>query len=280
MKLGVSYIAFDGIELLEHSIKQIRDHVDYIQVIYQNYSWFGNRMPEADMEELVRLSKTRFVDDLTSFTNFSQLKDKSARSIVKAKSYERAKRQLGLNSCVSKGCTHYLCMDVDEFYVTEEFAKAKIYISVNNIGLSAVGFINYVNLPTLQRGTGGKAVVPFICKVTSKSKMVPSFIAPCDPTRGITKLPGLKNHRFGQHFIKMHHMETVRKNLHSKFNSTTRSLFDRSRIHELVSHIKSVEDNSKAFSFNKIIFPKTPPVPLNVVDNIFNIPYEKWKNHG
>ena len=38
-KLGVSYNLFNGEELLEASIKSIRQNVDYINVIYQEYSW-------------------------------------------------------------------------------------------------------------------------------------------------------------------------------------------------------------------------------------------------
>ena len=42
MKLGVSYNVFDGEELLESSIKSIRDNVDHISVVYQTISNFGN----------------------------------------------------------------------------------------------------------------------------------------------------------------------------------------------------------------------------------------------
>ena len=42
MKVGVSYNLFDGEELLEDSIKSIRNNVDYISVVYQTVSNFGN----------------------------------------------------------------------------------------------------------------------------------------------------------------------------------------------------------------------------------------------
>ena len=41
MRLGVSYNVFDGEELLEESISKIRDNVDFICVVYQNTSNFG-----------------------------------------------------------------------------------------------------------------------------------------------------------------------------------------------------------------------------------------------
>ena len=46
MKLGVSYNIFDGEELLENSIKSIRENVDYISVVYQEVSNFGNPCDE------------------------------------------------------------------------------------------------------------------------------------------------------------------------------------------------------------------------------------------
>ena len=46
MNLGVSYNVFDGEELLEGSIFQIRNEVDYISVVYQSISNFGHPCDE------------------------------------------------------------------------------------------------------------------------------------------------------------------------------------------------------------------------------------------
>ena len=43
MKLGVTYSLFDGEELLPFSILSIRPHVDYINVVFQEHSWFGDK---------------------------------------------------------------------------------------------------------------------------------------------------------------------------------------------------------------------------------------------
>ena len=55
MKLGVSYNVFDGEELLESSIKSIRSEVDYISVVYQTVSNFGNQCSEELIPLLNRL---------------------------------------------------------------------------------------------------------------------------------------------------------------------------------------------------------------------------------
>jgi hypothetical protein len=275
MKLGVTYIVFDGIELLEHSIRQIRPHVDYVNVIYQEISWFGSTIQKEDLQTLNLLKRSNLIDDLTKFTNFSPIREKTPAGIARAKGYERSKRQLGLDMALKKGCTHYLCMDVDEFYKTDEFARAKATIDNNGYTRTAVRFINYVNTPTMHRGYDPNRV-PFICKIDMTSKMTPAFFVKCDPTRGIT---GGKsgNHEFKPVEVTMHHMETVRKDLLLKYNSTTRAVFKRSKTDELVKSIKTVNEASSSFSFNKIIFPGLNSIKLTKCENIFNIPYESWK---
>lgn len=276
MKLGVSYIVFDGTELLDSSIRQIREHVDFIQVIYQTKSWFGDKMHPSSLAELKKLERTGLIDKLTLFNQFKVLNDKSNRSIAQSKGYERSKRQLGLNTCVTERCSHYLCMDADEFYIKEEFGKAKELIYADKIDSTAVKFVNYVNIPTLHRGVDSSHV-PFICRITGKSRMGNSFQVRCDPTRGITPFKDKKSFKLlGQHDIKMHHMETIRRDLKLKYEATTRSIFNRSRTDELVSNIKLVNENNRRFGFNKIIFPGTPETSLTKVDNIFKIPYKTW----
>ena len=53
-KLGVSYNLFCGEELLRSSIMSIRNQVDYINVVWQEYSWTGER---ADEKLLVLLNE-------------------------------------------------------------------------------------------------------------------------------------------------------------------------------------------------------------------------------
>lgn len=272
MKLGVSYIVFDGIELLEHSINQIRKHVDFLQVIYQDVSWFGHPAQFGYLNNLEKLKRLGLIDDLTCFKNFKVLPKSQSKF---SKSYEKAKRQLGLNSCLTAGCTHYLCMDVDEFYKDDEFRLAKEKVRVNGYTSTAVKFINYVNIPTVHRGYDS-STVPFICKIDNKSKMASNFFTRCDPTRGIYP-PGNNKHVFASSEISMHHMETVRKDLTLKYLATTRALFNRSKTDELVSNIKSINEDSQKFNFNRVIFPKSSDFNLKKVENIFNIPYDRWK---
>lgn len=275
MKLGVAYIVFDGIELLEHSIRQIRSHVDHINVIYQNHSWFGAPVSKEDLIMLKALMSSKLIDELTLFSDFSTVRDKSRQGIMRAKGYERSKRQLGLSIALNRGCTHYLCMDVDEFYKSEEFSRAKSEIISKGYTQTAVRLINYVNIPTIHRGYDSIRV-PFICRIDRSTKMSPSFFVKCDPTRGLTGT-GKNRHEFAPAFITMHHMETVRKNLKLKYDSTTRAVFARARTSELLNSIKTVNEKSTNFSFKKIIFPGLGSIKLTRCENLFNIPYQEWK---
>lgn len=275
MKLGISYTVFDGVELLESAIKQIRHHVDFIHVAYQQRSWFGHPMNPGDMEQLKRLVKLKLIDSLEEFRDFTVIKPEG-RGVIQSKQFETLKRQMGLNTCLRNQCTHFISSDIDEFYKTDEFKAAKDLIIKEDISLSSCRFINYVKDPTYHRGYDG-ATVPFICKITQASKMDRRFFTRCDPTRGITKTVPGKDLQMDPKLITMHHMETVRKNLHKKYQATTRAIFKRDKTNQLVNNIRLVNENNTQVSFDKIIFPSLGNMKLIRVDNIFNIPYQNWQ---
>lgn len=274
MRLGISYTVFDGVELLESSIKQIRQHVDFIHVAYQKRSWFGHPIDADDLSTLQNLVKQNLIDSLEEFKDFTVIKP-IGRGIHQSKQFEIRKRQMGLNTCLKHKCTHFISSDVDEFYKTEEFKAAKDLVKSKNISLSSCRFINYVKEPIFHRGYDG-ATVPFICKITASSKMCKAFFTRCDPTRGVTKsVPG-KDLIIPKELMSMHHMETVRRDLHKKYMATTRAIFKRGKTNQLVNNIKSVNEDNTNVNFNKIIFPSLGNMKLKQVDNIFNIPYKEW----
>lgn len=274
MKLGVSYTVFDGVELLESAILQIRPHVDFIHVAYQEHSWFGHSMNPDDLRTLQNLVKRKLIDSLEKFTNFKIIKPEG-RGVIQSKGFEMQKRQMGLNACIRNRCTHFISMDVDEFYKSEEFKAAKDLVKSKNISLSSCRFINYVKEPIFHRGYDG-ATVPFICKITASSRMCKKFFTRCDPTRGVTKTVPGADLIIPKESMSMHHMETVRRDLHKKYMATTRAIFKRGRTNQLVSNIKSVNEDNTNVNFNKIIFPSLGNMKLKQVDNIFKIPYKKW----
>jgi len=270
MKLGVSYSVFDGVELLESSIKQIRKDVDFIDVQYQEKSWFGKPAKPIDLCILNELKKKGLIDSLTLFKNFYELKPIKMH-VMQSKIFETAKRNAGLDSCLKKGCTHFMNMDVDEFYDTEQFRKAKSIIEEKDLETTAVSYLNYVT-PTLHRGYSPH-LVPFIHKITPAArhtKFQPYFPG-VDPTRGLGDESYKRWRIFPKEDIIMHHMEMVRRDLASKYESTSRFYLERNRINELVQLVE--ESKSKnSINFKGIIYPgaKEDSI-LTPVENKFGI---------
>ena len=98
MKIGVSYNLFDGEELLESSIKSIRNNVEYISVVYQTISNFGNECNEGLVPLLEELKSKGLIDELFEYNP----------KVNKGGHYnEIKKRNLGLYLSEGAECTHH-----------------------------------------------------------------------------------------------------------------------------------------------------------------------------
>ncbi|SPT68865.1 hypothetical protein [Anaerobiospirillum thomasii] len=212
-KLGVTYNVFDGTELLEASIKSIKDNVDYINIIYQEISNFGQKITEKDLCEIQRLKNEGIVDEVICYqTDFS----------IKPQDNETNKRNIGVQHCKKNKCTHFLLMDTDEFYRGSEFLKAKEYIMLSNIDVSACSMYFYIKEPIYRsKYYQGSYFVPFICKLSPKTKIQLGVKAFCkvDPTRLPNKFSSC--YVFAPEDITMHHFSLVREDLEKKFNNST-----------------------------------------------------------
>lgn len=138
-KWGVSYSVFDGIELLEHSIKSIRNNVDYINVVYSDISWYGNKSNEDILSVLKDLKIKNLINEIIYYK--PDLK-------ISAFTNELNKRNLGLKFAKKAKVDYFMTMDVDEFYLQNEVEIAKQYIVKNNITHSFCNIVNYSILPT------------------------------------------------------------------------------------------------------------------------------------
>jgi len=271
MILGVSYSVFDGIELLESSIKQIRQHVDFIDVQYQLKSWFGKPIKLKDMQTLLDLQNRGLIDSLSLFNNFYELKPINLH-IMQSKVFETTKRNSGLDKCSKKGCTHFMNIDVDEFYDSSQFKRAKELIVENNLETTAVHYLNYIT-PTLHRGFAPH-LVPFIHKITPAARHTKfqPFFPGVDPTRGIGDESYKRWRIFDKEDIIMHHMEMIREDLSTKYEATSRFYLDRARIPELVSIVEKAANQETSINFKGIIYPGAKEdLVLTKVENKFGI---------
>ncbi len=275
-KLGVSYNLFDGEELLEASIKSIRSQVDYINVIYQNISNYGNKS-ETDLKAFLEsLIKKGLVDEIYLYE--PNLDNTPHRN-------EKNKRNIGLKLAKKRGCTHFASLDTDEFYNASQLAYAKEFVKINNIECSAVSIIEYIKKPSRQIVSGytfspdSKELytfyVPFIMKIKWHKQSHGKEFFPCltDPTRTLNGKG--KFYLFPKHEIAMHHMSSIRKDLYKKYlNSSIMSSNE-----EIQKRVKELQKDISNFDFekNKNNLPDFSYFEGNLirkVENTFHIPEE------
>lgn len=208
MRLGVSYCVFEGVELLEPSILQIRKHVDRINVVYQKISYFNTPCKDYLESVLCDLQKRGLVDAVIKYENDFTYK--------KNRENEVNKRNIGLQDCINHGCDYFLTIDVDEFYRTDEFVKAKQFIIDNNIDTTYCRQVAYKTTTEPAYGTIEKlSWIQFITKINKYSKYFRMrryynyFTEFIDETRFFKKREG-KVYVFNKTELLMHHMSIIR----------------------------------------------------------------------
>jgi hypothetical protein len=199
MQLGASYNAFDGIELITGSIASIRDDVDHISVITQDQSNYGVPFDQDDMDLLMDLRRNKVIDELFQV---------SAQPTRDPHITEIRKRQVGYDTAKKAGCTHYISMDVDEYW--EHLGLVSKYVEDEDYDGTYCRYINYYGDKNHQMPLTSMAYVPAIYKIapnkafTFGNSLTQKVI--CDPTR---QMPC--NHVGFIDDVVMHHMSYIRK---------------------------------------------------------------------
>lgn len=257
MKLGVSYNLFDGFELLEGSIKQIRDQVDYISVVYQTKSNFGNDCNPELIPLLQRLVAEGLVNELFEYQpkvdrggHFNELK----------------KRNIGLSLSVGAGCTHHMSMDSDEYYFPIEFERLKKTIIDGDYDSSYCQMLSYYKTSDYILNPPEDYYVSLIFKIKDESNFgavgAPVVV---DPTRNLS--PSNKPIIFKREEVQMHHMSFVRKDLFSKLiNSSANASF----LHIIPKIVKYYEN----WQFpNQVMWASGQLLNVKKTENGFNIKF-------
>lgn len=260
MILGASYNLFDGYELLEYSIKSIRNNVDYISVVYQKVSNFNNSCDNSLVPFLLDLKQQNLVDelfeyqpDLSQSPHFNEIK----------------KRNIGLSLSRKNNCYHHISMDTDEFYLDEQFKYLKKTIKDNDYDSSACQMITYYKEPIYRLEPKEEYYVPLIYKITEKEYVRrQKFPVLADSTRKIE--PG--NCRiFTRSEIEMHHMSYVRKDIHSKLKNSSLSIYFNKDTNKLIDYFEQWKYPKKA------LIAGNPSKFYSIVktSNVFNIKNKK-----
>lgn len=214
MKLGVSYMVFDGEELLRSAIASIRSQVDFVSVTWQNTSYHGNKNDTNLKQFLENLKAEKLVDQAIFFE--PDLKKHP-------KDNELQLRNLGLKASRDADCTHHISFDVDEFILPDQLAYAK-----NTFGdhdCSMIENVYYYKKPTWKMHPNVKCnLVSFIHPVTTEYSMIPKYPYRIEITRRLTPYLNCKVYKPEECLV--HHMSYVRRDMEKKLrNSMTGGLF-------------------------------------------------------
>lgn len=257
MKLGVSYNLFDGEELLEGSIKSIRNSVDHVNVVYQTISNCGGTCSE-NLEELLHSLKEKGLID--SIIKYEPHLDKITHY------NEITKRNIGLVNSLSNGCDYHMSMDSDEYYIEEEFERVKKFLDKNpDYDSSACQMKTYYKYPDCVIDPPEDYYVSLMYKVKRGSQyMFTDFPVLVDPTR---RIPTTNCAILGRDVIEMHHMSYIRNDIRKKLTNSSAAGNFASRIDNLVEEFNNWEFGKPA------LFAGAPDVYREIkrVENIFNI---------
>lgn len=256
-KYGVSYNLFDGEELLESSIKSIRDNVDYVSVVYQTTSNFGHPCSEGLVPLLEDLKSRGLVDELFEYQP----------KVNKGGHYnEIRKRNIGLILSEGAGCDYHMAMDSDEFYTDEQMKYVKKIIEEGGYDSSVCQMTTYYKEPIYRLEPKEEYYVSLFHKIRPGVEYVLGHPFPVlvDPTRRVN--PG-NCKVFTRDEVEMHHMSYVREDIERKVrNSSAKVNFDR-WIPEFLEYFNNWEYGKKA------LMPGRPPGEYDIIkeENRFNI---------
>lgn len=267
MKLGVSYNIFDGEELLEGSIKCIRDQVDYISVVYQTTSNFGNPCDTNLVPLLNELKEKGLIDELFEYKpKLTETYNTLGIKIIEGKGHfnELTKRNVGLSLSVGSKCTHHMSMDSDEYYLPEQFKFLKEEIINGDYDSSYSQMRTYYKSWEYQLDPPEEYYVSLIYKINQYSLFEMGKYSPVlvDPTR---RMDSGKYRIFKREEIEMHHGSYIRNNIRTKLDNSSASTNFKNDIEKIVSHYNNWEYP------NKVLWGGLPSTLHNVkkVKNLF-----------
>ena len=210
MKLAAIYNVWDGVELLNGSMRSVADGVDLFIIVFQRVSNFGEPFDPSPFIEGIPGKEMILTEYIPDFADASPALN------------EKIKRQTGLDIANENGCSHFLHMDCDEYYM--DFVNLKNEFIESGCAGSVCRIYTYFKDPTLRLMNHDNYFVPFIHALGVDTiagwYKYPHYV---DPTRRINvdgDVPIIGE---------MHHFSWVRKDINRKIrNSTARANIERS----------------------------------------------------
>ena len=261
-RLGVVYNLFDGEELLEDSVKTIRPLVDYITIVYQVVSNFGENNNSSEVISK-RLLEDGLVDNIIRYEPEVLYLDNGEVFWESGTRNELVKRNIGLNDCRDNFCTHLLMMDCDEFYTPNQFNSAYKEIAEGNYDTSFCQMVTYYKEPNYRLEPKEKYYVPFIIKLNENTeyKIHEDYPLQIDRTRQ-TKVGNCIV--FDRDELEMHHFSFIRKDIAKKFNNSS-SVFPKEEVQICIDNFNNFKLGGRAILLGERIY------DVVETDNLFNL---------
>ena len=265
MKLGVSYNIFDGEEMLIHSLINLRPMVDFICVVYQTTSNFGNK--NENLENLLfKYKEDGLIDKLYKYEP-KITKDKNGEiRWQNGTENEFEKRNIGLKICRINGCDTFMTIDCDELYDPKQFQWAKKDFENGDYDTSFSQMKTYYKLPIYEVSPPEEYYCPLFYKIKSDTKFTYEFAYPypvnIDPTRRV-KAGYVRIYQRDE--IEMYHYAYVRHNLISKVTNTSAQMDEISK-QQVCFHFDNFRDEKDG-----ALFIGLQPFKLKKVHNKFKI---------
>ena len=207
MKLFAIYSVFEGEELLEGSIAQIRPLVDFVFCSVQTVSYSGE-VYEGALSKCHELRRRGLVDQVATY---------SPQEGLRGQLNELRKRFGAIQLGYKAGFTHFVQIDCDEYFVPEQFAAGREFVAAGDADVSIIYSQMYFKRPDWELDEIDEAFFPFICAYKPDLACVGSnFPYKCDPTRtvGAKKISIVPREMLVQH-----HYSWVRNDIGRKFRN-------------------------------------------------------------
>ena len=265
MKLGVAYNIFDGEEMLPHSLRNLRPMVEFICVVYQTTSNFGNKNPLL-LEQLEMLQIEGLIDKLFFYEPKIERLENGEVDWKHGTHNEFEKRNIGLNICRANGCDAFMTIDCDELYDEKQFLWARVDFEKGGYDTSFLQMKTFYKKPTLEVTPSEEYYVPLFYKINKDTKFTYEFAPPypcnIDPTR---RVKAGYSRIYQRDEIEMYHYAYVRNNLVSKVTNTSAQsdYISKKQVCHHFDNFKGVEDGA--------LFIGLQAFDLKEVENKFNI---------
>jgi hypothetical protein len=257
--------SFDASELLEISLSEIRDQLDFVGAIWQQKSYCGNPMDPIDMEELQRLKKIGLIDELIEFKGDMNKPHREQ---------ETDKRNMGIRMAKERGYSHVISADADELYDKDQFKEAKRQINEKGWPITYWSYVNYY------RDFDHYLVYPFRPFVPGIHSTFFTYTfngpapGPTDPTRRILNPTNIGTYLFPDEVIRMAHGAWVRKNIRKKLeNWSAKDHFPQSLIDVAVERWENWKEGDNAIMLFNVPDNNVYVKKLDVKIHKFDVPW-------